>query len=253
MKARRLARSRLLLITALLAMCSAAAVFAADDATDRKLEDLPRLTVVGEATLEVPADQLELNLGVVTEDASATEALERNAAVMRDVVRALHKIGLTDKEYQSGRFRLRPRYSARPRNAEPGWQPQITGYEVINSIAVKTTQLDLAGKLVEAANAAGANTIDNLRFTLKDERTQRRDVITQATRNARSDALAMASAADLRLVRILNIRLSDADVQPGSLDIGRKLATASSGTPLDPGALELTAKVVIVYEIAPLE
>ena len=52
------------------------------------LDDLPRLTVRGDAVLHKPADQLRLRVAVVTEADEATAAVSQNNRRMADVIAA---------------------------------------------------------------------------------------------------------------------------------------------------------------------
>jgi uncharacterized protein YggE len=217
---------------------------------------LPRLTVRGDAELHKPADQLRMQVGVVTEDPEPTAALSRNSKQIQDVIKALEKAGLTRQEYETGRFSVRPIYERRPRNAGADWQPRITNYEVTNSLAITTRNLELAGKLIEAANEAGANTIDSIIFDLANPRTHRGEAIATATTNARSDAGILARAADLRLVRIIAISLDEAGWRPPVAKMARAgMAMAEAGVtpPIAPGDVTVRASVTIVYEIEAAE
>jgi len=215
-----------------------------------KLEDIPRLTVRGEAEVEVPADILRVNIGVLTEHKEANKALQSNSRQMNGVIDALLREGLGEDEYETGRFRLRPLHSRRPRQADENWKPEIIGYEVLNSITIKTKQLELAGTLLEAANEAGANTIDAVGFELSDDHPARQKAITKATSQAIVDAHTLASAASLKLVRIITIRLDSADSQPTKMDYNRRLGAASaSPPPITPGKVKVSAEVQITYEI----
>jgi uncharacterized protein YggE len=253
-------RSSCLLIATLAAMSLCAAAVADDDDDDnddgRKLEDTPKLTVRGEAELERPADQVRLKVGVVTENREADEALQENNDRMRAVVEALQRVGLGEDEYQTGRFQIRPQYSRRPRQPAPDWQPQIIGYEVTNSVTVKTQQLDLAGELIGAANEAGANTVDVVGFDLADKRKYREEALREATKHARMDAAIVADAAGLRLVRIVAVSVDYTPIRPVTMDFGapaRAMAEGGGAPPITPGDVTVTANVTIVYEIAPKE
>jgi uncharacterized protein YggE len=217
--------------------------------------DISTLTVRGQAEFFKPADQLRMRIGVVTESPEPTEALDRNSDRMQDVIKALHKAGLTEDEYETGRFSVRPLYERRPRNAGGDWQPRITGYEVSNSLLIKTKKLDSAGKLIEAANKAGANSIDSITFDLADARSHRAEAIARATRNARADARTLADAAGVRLLRVVSISLDDASHRPPVARMGRAVAMAEAGAapPIAPGDVTVRAGVTIVYEIRTAE
>lgn len=226
-----------------------------DDTGGRKLEDTPKLTVRGDVELRRPADELQIRIGVVTESREAAEALDENSARMMEVVDALKLLGLSQDEYETGRFRVRPNYSRRPRQAGPEWKPQIIGYEVTNDVLVRTGQLDLAGELIEQANKAGANTIEVIGFTLSDPRQYRAEAIAGAARNAAADARALADAAGLTLVRVLAVNLDSSPTPVRDMGAQRMMAMASDGgaatPPITAGDVTIRASVTMVYEIAP--
>ncbi len=216
---------------------------------------VPTLTVRGEAILYRPADQLRLSIGVVTESVDATEALRANSRRMQDCVKALTKVGLTKQECKTGRFSIQPQYARRPRDANADWTPRIIGYRVTNTLSIRTRQIDLAGEIIQAANEAGANSIDSIGFDLANPRTHRAEAIASATENARSDAGVLAEASEVRLVRILSINLDQAGWRPPvpMMQAGRAVAMAEAVAPppIEPGEVTVEASVTIVYEIAP--
>ena len=221
---------------------------------DRKLEDVPRLTVRGEAELERPADQIRLEIGVVNEGAEASQVLRENSAAMNSVVTALRGAGLEKDEYETGMFRIRPQYSRRPRQPEAEWQPQIIGYQVSNSVIVRTKRIEMAGEIIAAANKAGANTVEVQGFELSDPRAHRSEAIRTATSNAIADARTLAEAAGLRLVRILSITLDGPPVvsRPGGFAMeARAMADAGAAPPISPGNVTVRASITVVYEIDP--
>ncbi len=220
------------------------------------LDDVPRLTVRGDAVLHKPADQLRIRVGVVTQAAEATDAVKENSRQMADVIGAIKKTGVDKSDYETGRFSIRPLYNRRPRQADAQWVRQIIGYEVNNTLAIRTKKLSLAGKLIEAANAAGANSVDDIRFDLADRRTHRVEAITAATANARSDAAVLSRAAEVRLVRIISIQLGEGGYRPPIATMAMARAEGMAGAaapapPIQPGDVTVQASVTIIYEIGP--
>jgi uncharacterized protein YggE len=226
------------------------------DHHDNKQEPA-RLHVRGSAELDKPADELRISIGVVTEHADPSQALSQNTRRMRAVVEAIEHAGLSDKEYQTGRFQIRPVWSQRPprQQADAEWRPQIVAYSVTNTINIKTKQLEKAGEIIQAANKAGANTIDAIQFTLSDPRVHRAEAIAVATANARADAEALAAASGVRLVRVVEVRLDDAQAirPPQHHEYARNMAmSADSAPPIAPGEVSVQSSVNLVYEIAPI-
>jgi len=228
-----------------------------DGSKRRKLEDTPRLTVSGHAELERPADRVTIAVGVTTEAKMAGAALKENTAKMNAVIEALEESGVQAGELETGRFRIRPVYSSRPTRAatEEDWRPQITGYEAVNTLHLKTTQLEKAGEFVEAANAAGANSVSVVSFDLADERRYREEVVRSATRHALDDANILSDAAGLVLVRITNIHLDQSAPRMNEPLVAAqsrgRAEMAVSAPPIVAGDVIIEATVTIVYEIAP--
>ncbi len=217
-------------------------------------EDLPRLTVRGEAILHVPADQLNLRIGVVTVAETAEEALGENTEKMERVVKALQRVGLTHEEYQTGQFQIQPQWSPRPRQAPAEWRPEIVGYSVTNSLNLRTGKLELAGKLIGAAAEAGANEIGAILFDLADPRQYRDAAIEAATANAIADARSLAAAASVRLLRVLSLTLDQAVATPVRMqaDAYAERAVLAMDAPTPPiasGEVTLRAYVLLVYQI----
>jgi len=217
-------------------------------------EPVPRLSVRGEALLQVPADQLRLSVGVVTEEETAEGALEENSVTMKAVIQALEGVGLTREDYQTGQFQVQPNWSPRPRQAPQDWRPRIVGYTVSNTLHIKTTRLRLAGKIIGAASEGGANRIDSIGFDLSDPRKYRAEAIGQATANAMADARSAADAASVRLVRVLSLTLDEAVATPVRMKtegFSMRTAMAMDHTepPISSGDVTVRASVTLVHEI----
>lgn len=215
---------------------------------------LPQLTVRGEAVLRVPADQMQLEIGVVTTAETADEALRLNTRRMQRVETALTGSGLAADEYQTGHFQVRPRWVPRPREAGPDWQPRIAGYTVSNRFRVRTRQLEHAGRLIESVTRAGANQIDALAFTLADPRRHREAAIASATAHAAADARSLAAAAGVRLGGVLSLTLDHAAAGPHRpvrsvlMEAGK---TGDRAAPdIVPGDVEVRAGVTAVYRLS---
>jgi uncharacterized protein len=215
------------------------------------VEPTPHLQVRGEAELQVPADQLRLTLGVVTQAKTADTALAQNSARMRALEQSLRQIGLDQKEYRTGHFSIQPQWAPQPRQPPPDWQAEITGFTVSNSLTVTTARLKIAGPLIEAAVKAGANTVGDLIFNLADPQTARDEAVRQATTIARAEARTLAAAAGIALAEVLAITLDQAAVQPLHLQTARFEMAAGGEPPLAPGEVTVRAGVAMRYRIIP--
>lgn len=217
---------------------------------DESEKPIPQIKLSAQATIQRPPDEFRLSIGVITLSTTAEKALAENSDKMRSVISNLEGIGITHDDYQTGRFSIQPTYTPYPKNPPPDWRPTITGYEVTNTIAIKTGKLKLAGQIIDAANKAGANSIDQINFGLKDSRTYWDEAISAATTNAITDAKVMASAAGVKLVRIISLSLDNTHtVFPRSFAYAKTMAVESA-PPIESGDVTISANVSVAFEIS---
>jgi uncharacterized protein YggE len=222
-------------------------------ASQDKCESFPQLTVRGEATISVPADQIQMTIGIVTSGPAVEETLEQNTVKMRSVEEALKKIGLTEKECRTGHFQIQPKWAPRPSAPDQDWRHRIVAYTVNNHLKVKTKKLKLAGKIIAVSIQAGANQIDTIVFDLVDPRKFKSEAIAIATDNAKADALSLAEAAGVKLGAILSLQLEQAAEIPRRLRYAglaeAAMATENSSPTIIPGDISVQASVMLVYQI----
>lgn len=214
--------------------------------------EVPKLTLSAQATIRKPADELQMRVGVVTLSDTAQEALAENSARMQDVINSLKEAGLTKDDYETGHFSISPTYTPYPKNPPPDWKQTINGYEVKNSVFIHTISIESAGKFIDVANKAGANSIDNITFTLHDHRQFWDEAVSTATAHAIHDAETIADAANLKLVRILSITLdNNGVVTPRTNNMYYAKGMASEAIPpIEAGDVAITANVTVTYEVA---
>ena len=114
----------------------------------------------GEATLTAKPDQARLSVGVITDAATAEEAMQHNATQTTTVLDALKNVVATDGEVKTSNYSVSPQYKY-----EQGHSPVITGYQASNTVDVTLSDLSLIGKVIDAVGHAGANNINSIAFT----------------------------------------------------------------------------------------
>jgi hypothetical protein len=187
----------------------------------------------------------ELGIAIETFAPTAAAAASENANQTQKVVEALKsKLGDKGKVTTSG-YALFPQYSERPAPDKP----RVLGFRAQNSINVETGALELAGPIIDAAIAAGANRVDSLSFRLKDDSSARNEAIGIAAKDAVSQAQALASALGLRLKRIMQASTGG---EPRPVPVRFAAATrmmAAAPTPIEPGSVTISATASVTYEI----
>ena len=198
---------------------------------------LPRtVQAVGNATISVNPDQAQLDVGVVTSAATAQEAAQQNASQSTAVQTALKLALGPNGSFQTVGYSVSPRYSN-----TPGQPSTIIGYTASNTVRVTTMDLSIIGRLIDAANQAGANSVGSLSFGLQDPDPVLQRALSQATKQAMAHANAIASGLGAKTGAVLS-------AQQGSsyaplLVSGAGLATTA--TPVQNGTVNVYATVTV--------
>lgn len=211
----------------------------------------PNLSLSAKAQIQKPADEFFLKIGVVTTKDTAKDALAENNIQIAAVIEVIRTAGITDGEYQTGRFSIHPTYTPYPKDPPPNWKSTINGYEVTNSITIQSKKLDIIGACIDGASKAGATTIEDIRFVLGDPEQYIHEAIEKATSKAIYNAQAMAKAAHVVLGRLLGISLETPPQTPiyQTLNFAKGMDMESL-PPIEPGNVTLSATVHMVYEIS---
>lgn len=190
-------------------------------------------------------DQAEVDVGVMTRASTARRAATDNAQnTARVLAEMKQRLGPAGTITTIG-YSIHPEY----RHPGEGREPQISGYVAVNTVRATTPELDGVGDLIDAALAAGANRVQRIQFTLKNDQPVYADALRQAATRARSAADALASALGLTIVRVLSVVEESAAIRPFA-DMLRTASVAESvATPVEPGTIDVHARVSLTVEV----
>jgi uncharacterized protein YggE len=128
--------------------------------------------------------------------------------------------------------------------------PEIVGYQVNNSVSVRQRQLGDYGKVIDTLVGAGANQVNGPTFQLDKTDGALDAARTEAIAKARARAQLYASAAGLRVVRIVSI--SESGGRTPTVPMYRMaVADAAPVPPVATGEVSLSASVTVQFELAP--
>lgn len=209
--------------------------------------DRSSIRVTGEAVVTVKPDQAIIDIGVVTQAATAQAAATQNAQKTDAVIAELKRVLGANADVKTISYSLSPNY----RYPRDGGQPTIAGYNASNTVQVKINDLGQVGKVIDVATQSGANNINALRFTIRDEQTPRTQALQEAAVKARSKAQALAATLGLRVQRILHVEEGGHISQPIIPLNGRVMAEMAQNapTPIEAGTIEIRATVTMLVEI----
>lgn len=232
----------LAVIAAGLAVCPLvlSSVFAGSQPAERDVID-----VMGEAVATVKPDLVIVTLAVEEERSSAEEAMKAQASKMSKVIDTIKGLGIVERDITTTGLRLYPVYVY-----EDGKQPRLVAYRALNQIMVKTSNLDVTGRLVDTAIASGVNRISDISFTLSREEgiELERETVDRAVQNARKKAESIARSIGAKLGRATRITEGVSYPVPRPMPYAEKFGVPTP-TPIQPGELELTVQVQATFEI----
>ena len=264
-------------LAAALALAAASALPAAAQIAQPSMEVAPGntlLTVSAEGKSFREPDMAMFNAGVTTQGQSAREALAENSRAMTQVIAALRRAGIAERDIQTSNLSISPIYADPNRDAmmasrvsgqpyvppPPEQQvPRIIGYTANNNVSVRQRDLDDFGTVIDTLAAAGANQINGPMFQMDNADPALDEARLDAVRSARARAELYAQATGLRIVRILSINEGGGYYGPPPVVFARAERGAMGAppppppppAPVQPGELQMTTQVTVLYELAP--
>jgi uncharacterized protein YggE len=208
-----------------------------------------RVVVAGDATVRSRPDTANVTVAVVTQGQTALAAQQENARRTDAVVRAVKAAMGAGAEVGTSGYSLQPQYVYRQNES-----PVIQGYQARNGVTVTLPDLARVGPVIDAATGAGANNVDGLSFTLRNDRAARDEALGAATREAVRKAQVMAQALGGRVTRVIEVQESGTQPRPVPVNIDalqiRSADTAGVPTHVEIGTLEVRSQVQLVAEIS---
>lgn len=211
---------------------------------------IPSMRLTGTGEVSARPDQASISSGVVSEAKTARAALDENNAAMAAVIEAVKKAGVADEDVQTSGFSVSPRYvhPRRPKNGETPKPPTIVGYRVSNQVSVLIKDLEKLGGVLDAMVTVGANQVNGVSFSFQDDTSlmdQARDL---AVKDATRKAGLYASAAGVKLGRILSI--AEARVySPRPRAFAAEAVARAADVPVEAGESSLSISVNITWEL----
>jgi uncharacterized protein YggE len=142
-------------------------------------EARPKITVNGEAMVNVAPDKIVITFGIETSDNDIGAAKQKNTDILVKAVAAARECGVPEKEIQTDYLSIQPRW--RNEYAREGF----LGYFVRNTFVVTLTEPSKVEDLVTRVLQAGVNYIHGIDFQtteLKKYREQARELALEAAR-----------------------------------------------------------------------
>ena len=232
-----------MLKTLLLACLIALMVFTA--CADGK--DKTEINVNGSGEVLVAADTAVITLGITTQNKDVLEAQNTVNAAIEKIRTALIENGIKKEDINTDRLRIYAVYDY-SNNVE-----RLTAYNASSYLAIRTTDMDMVGKIIDIAFGAGANTLNNIEFSASDTEEASAEALTDAVKDARRKAEIMAAAAGLKITGIESITelysySGDSGVNAFYKNAVMADEATGASTLVQASKLKVSASVSIVFE-----
>ncbi len=206
------------------------------------------LSVSGMGTVTLTPDIAYINIGVHTELATASDAVQSNNANTQQVVDALKNAGIDAKDIRTMNFSIYPNQQYDPQTN----QKLATTYVVDNTVYVTVRKLADLGDVLDAAVKSGANNVNSIQFDVADKSPAIKQARDKAVNDAKMQAQDLATSAGVTLGNLQTINFNDNVPSPLMESFGKGgggPVAADVAVPINPGTMTLTVNVSMTYEI----
>lgn len=211
------------------------------DAAGPSAADQTTVQVSADGQVGADPDQAVVRVAVVAtgkDAATARQRLAENASQMRD---ALADIGIDDSQVSTVHYDINRDYRRD--------ESQPTRYRAIHAFRITLSDLSKVGETIDASVENGASQVDNVQFTLSEDRRRelRQQALSKAMQNARGDADAIAQSANLTVTGVHQVRTTENSYRPYEQTVAMAAGGAGGNTKIESGSVTVSARVVVVY------
>jgi hypothetical protein len=200
------------------------------------------INATGEVT-RVP-DVAVITAGVVTRSTTATGALQDAANRMSQVLAALKRAGVGERDIQTSNVSLNPEYRY------PGNQsPQLVGYTASNELTIKFRDIRSSGKILDTLVGQGANQINGPNLTIDKPEAALDEARANAVAIGKARADLYARSLGLRVVRLVAVSESGGYSVPPAPPVPMMARMEAASTKIEPGEQKLQVNLAMTFEL----
>ena len=206
-----------------------------------------KINVNGTGEIRVSADTAVISLGVNARDKDVLKAQQKVNESIASIRTTLTGQGVKEENINTEFINIYVTYDYQ--NGEE----EFAAYNASSTLAIKITDMESIGSLIDAAFAAGANTLNGISFSASDTEEAKSEALKKAVEDAAKKADILAQASELKISGIESITESGVysyennvgNVYAKSLDVMD--AAAEAGTVVQAAKLIVSASVSITF------
>lgn len=203
-----------------------------------------RISVSGTGETTVSADTAVISLGVNARNKDVLKAQQAVNETIAAIRKALIEQGIREENINTELINIYALYDY------SGDQEQLAAYSASSTLAIKVTDMQSVGALIDTAFAAGANTLNGVSFSASDTDEAKAEAIKKAVENAKKKAEILAEAGGLKITGIRTI--SENSVRSYENSVGNVYAKGMDMMASEeaPGTVVQSARLVVSADVS---
>ncbi|MGH9349002.1 MAG: SIMPL domain-containing protein [Vicinamibacterales bacterium] len=206
----------------------------------------PVVVTGGEGVVQAVPDRAFVTITAESRASNPREAQRRNTELMKPVQDRLRAAGIPADAIRTTYYELQQEWDY------VNGRRVSRGYVARNSVEVRVDAIDRLGEILDIAVTAGATSVGEIRFDLKDRAKLEREALRLAVADARARAEAAAAGAGQSIARVVRIEEQGVIAPPQPPIPMVRMATreeAQADVPIAAGRMELRARVTLTAEL----
>ena len=205
-----------------------------------------KIEVTGTGETQISADTAVISLGVSARDKDVLQAQQKVNAVIAAIRQRLAEKGVPEESINTDYMNIYAIYDYN------GDLEMVSAYSASSTLAVKVTNMEDVGMLIDEAFAAGANTLNGISFSASDTEAAKAESLKAAIAEAKAKAEVIAEASGLKITGIsviseggtYNYSNTVGNFSAKTMDRGEE---AAAGTVVQAAKLIVSATVSVTY------
>jgi uncharacterized protein YggE len=206
---------------------------------------VPTIVSGGEAVVRRAPDRAFITAAVETRARDPRDAQRQNATAMTSVQQRLSAAGLSGDAVRTLGYTIRQEVDF------VNGRRVLREYLARNAVEIRLDAVERTGEILDLVVQAGASSVTDVRFDLRDRVAAEREALRLAVVDARARADAAAAGAGVTVDRVVRIDDLRQSVQPPRpmMAFAREAADVQAATPIEAGDIEVRAAVALTVAI----
>lgn len=218
------------------------------------------ISVSADGKVTAVPDLATVDLGVMTQAATATDAKNQNDTKVNQIIAFVKQQGIAAADIKTQQLNLYPQQSYGGVMVPGGAPsvPKITGYQANQTVEIKVHGVDkdqtVLEKVLDGAVNNGANEVDGVNFSFNNPDALQQQAQEAAIANAKVKAQALAQAAGLSLGKVVSVS-ETSNGFPGPVPYALNSSMGMGGTAksvapdIQPGSQDVSESMTVTFEV----